>query len=144
MEELGRLGFWLAAGIALAAWIISEGLKERTKERETQATLREMMRLEAEGKLTPETLAYMRARDPLAAAVVDLTKGGGKTSASEVALGVGVFSFFGGVLLGIMTLAVTKSWVVPVIVMPSAWAAGGLIALVIYLVFRKKDPPHGE
>ena len=61
MEDLGELGFWLAVGIALAAWILSSGQKAREKERQKQETLRAL--LTAEGKSTTEILAYMRERD---------------------------------------------------------------------------------
>lgn len=59
MEGLGDLGFWLAVGAVLVALIVSGAWKEREK----QATIRAMMELESEGKLPPETLAYLRERD---------------------------------------------------------------------------------
>jgi len=73
---LGELGFWLAVGIVIAAMIVSGAIKERDKERDRQAMLRDdaektrAMRqtlLEHAGGNMPEVLAYLRERDAAAA-----------------------------------------------------------------------------
>ena len=58
---LGQLGFWLMLGMIIAAGTVSSALKERDKEREKQATLRQL--LEKDGKSMIEVLAYLREKD---------------------------------------------------------------------------------
>jgi hypothetical protein len=62
MEGLGEVGFWLAVGMVITAWILSSGQKERERERQKQETLRAL--LAAEGAKDPtQILAYLRERD---------------------------------------------------------------------------------
>lgn len=116
---LGQLGFWLAAGIIVAAMIVSGAIKQRDRERERQATLRadqeralatHQALLENAGEHMPEVLAYLRERDAAAA-----EKGAAAMARMEAdrrrkrmneprvfaiigAFAVGAFSFFGGVV----------------------------------------------
>jgi len=150
MDDLGELGFWLAAGMALAAWIMSAALKEREKERQKQETLREMMRLEAEGKLTPETLRYMREKDEaerLAAEqqIAREKKEGDRVGAGILAFIVGGLSFLGGVAAFGAVGERTESWQIAVPVMLGIWAAGALLAFLIFRALRgpKKAQPPG-
>src|SRR5215469_11018486 len=73
---LGELGFWLAVGMVIAATIVSGAIKERDRERDSQATLRADLErklatrktlLENAGDNMPEVLAYLRERDAVAA-----------------------------------------------------------------------------
>ena len=80
---LGELGFWLAAGIVVAAMIVAGAIKERDRQaaaRESQAVARESQEkrqatlaalLEKGGGHVPEVLAYLRERDAAAAARAD-------------------------------------------------------------------------
>jgi len=61
MESLGELGFWLAVGIVVAAWILADARKKRDRTHQKQETLRVL--LTAEGQSTPEILAYLRESD---------------------------------------------------------------------------------
>jgi len=61
MEGLGELGFWLAVGIVVAAWIFADARKKRDRAQQKQETLRVL--LTAEGTSTPEILAYLRESD---------------------------------------------------------------------------------
>jgi hypothetical protein len=154
MEGLGNLGFWLAVGIVIAASIIAGGLKERGKERERQATLREMMRLEAEGKLSPETLKYMREKDAaerLAAEQIaaDMRRGAWVLP-GFLAVVVGLLSFMGG--LAIFALPVrmagghtAASLLIAIPAMLAVWVGGLRLAVLIYGALRgwKKAPPSG-
>jgi hypothetical protein len=74
---LGELGFWLAVGMVIAAMIVSGAIKERDRERDSQAMLREDLEgkratrqalLENAGDNMTEVLAYLRERDAVAAA----------------------------------------------------------------------------
>lgn len=150
MEELGRLGFWLAVGIVMAAWIISEALKEREKDRQKQETFREMMRLEAEGKLTPETLRYMREKDEaerLAAErlAAEEKKAGDPVGAGIIAFLVGLISFVGGIGAFSEVGEHTESGQLAVGVLLGVWAVGLFLAVLIYRAIRgrKKAPPPG-
>jgi hypothetical protein len=116
MEKgLGELGFWLAAGIVVAAMIVSGAIKERDRERDRQAMLRadwerkQAMRqtlLENAGQNMPEVLAYLRERDAAAAARADAANAmmsKNKMSQRQQlafvgAFIVGAFSFLGGII----------------------------------------------
>ena len=143
MEDLGELGFWLAVGIVLAAMIVSGAQKERERERQKHDTLRELARLEGEGKLTPETLKYMRERDAAEQHIWREASGLNYSGGAYAAFAIGAFSFFGGVLAAMWASA--ESWHVPVSLMLGIWVGGLLIALVVYFLFRgrKKAPPPG-
>ena len=149
MEDLGELGFWLAVGIILAAGIVSGGRREREKEREKQETLRAMLQLEAEGKLTPETLRYMREKDAaeekLARDMWGMNTSGRSGTAAVVASIVGILAFLGGLLSMGLATKHTESWQVPVSLLFGIWAGGLLVAFLIYCVFRdrKTAPPPG-
>jgi hypothetical protein len=143
MAELGLFGFWLAVGAVLAAGAISSARKERDRERQKHETLREMMRLEAEGKLTPETLAYMRARDAAEVKFMREMLGMNMSAGVYAALAVGFLSFLGGCIAMAVAVDRTKSWEVPVSLGLGIWAAGLLVAFVIYFALRgrKNVPP---
>jgi hypothetical protein len=145
MEDLGELGFWLALGIAAAAMIVSGGRKERERERERQATLREMMRLEAEGKLMPETLAHIRAREAAEHQIWREMMGLNMSGAASAAVAIGFLAFMGGVLSMALASKNSESWYVPVSLLLGIWAGGLAIAFIVYFIFRgrKKAPPPG-
>jgi hypothetical protein len=145
MEDLGLFGFWLAVGAVLAAGAISSARKERDRERQKHETLREMMRLEAEGKLTPETLAYMRARDAAEAKFVREMMGMNMSAGAVAALAIGFLSFMGGCIAMAVAVDRTESWEIPVSLGLGTWAVGLLIAFIIYFAFRgrKNAPPPG-
>ena len=85
MEKgLGELGFWLAAGIVVAAMIVSGAIKERDRERERQATARADLEgrqatrqalVDKAGANMPEVLAYLRWAAAAACAGVFVTAG---------------------------------------------------------------------
>ena len=152
MEELGALGFWLGMGIFLAGSVIASALKERDKEREKQATLRALLT----EKATPEVLEYLREKDAaelkLQRQVSGLDWGGGQP-AGWVAATIGVLAIVAGLLSLIYTSPrrefVNSEWVTtaapgldfplaPVAVMLGIWAAGFVIAALVWMIFRKK------
>jgi hypothetical protein len=91
MEKgLGDLGFWLAVGIVIAAMIVAGAIKERSKERERQATLRALM--EKGGENAAEVLAYLREGDAKRPGKMN----GRQQMAFAGAFMVGIFSFMGG------------------------------------------------
>jgi hypothetical protein len=167
-EGLGELGFWLAAGIVVAAMIVSGGRKEREKEREKQATLRAL--LEGAGENTTEVLAYLREKDAAELKVMrqalglDWGKGIGAAGVIGfivivLAIGAGLVSLIytsprrefvrapadltgAGPQIPPMDLVTTSPLgdfaLAPVGVMMAIWAAGFVIAALIWLVFGKK------
>src|SRR5262245_60835860 len=58
MGDLGEFGFWLAVAAIIVVWSLTSALKDREAERQKQETLRQLLDIEAQGKLTPGTLAY--------------------------------------------------------------------------------------
>ncbi len=137
MEEIARLGFWVAVGIVIAASIIAEAMKEREKHRQKHETFREIMRLEADGKLTPETLKYIRERE---AADQQLAR----ELRAEDKVGAGILAFIVGVLMFVAGLAVV-AFVMRVMGGPSpvslavagaaalaAWVGGVRLAVMTY------------
>jgi Flp pilus assembly protein TadB len=151
MEDLGDLGFWLGVGIVVAAAIIAHGLKEREKERQRQQTLREMMRLEAEGKLTPETLNYMRERDAAEQAERDRERAAGDpVGAGIIAFIVGLISLMAGLAILAVVIRVAGgptavSLLIAVPAMLAIWYGGLRLAVRAYRAIRrpKKPPPPG-
>ena len=145
MEDLGELGFWLALGIVAAAMIVSGARKERERERERQATLREMMRLEAEGKLMPETLEHIRGREAAERQIWREMWGLNMGGAAVAAVAIGSLAFFGGVLSMALASKDAESWYVPVSLLLGIWAGGLAISFIVYFGFRgrKKAPPPG-
>lgn len=152
MEELGELGFWLGLGIFLAAGAIAGALKERGKEREKRAMLRALL----EGKATPEVLEYLREKDAAElkfqrqAAGLDL---GGGTAGGVVAFIVGFLAIGAGLLSliytsprvefanGMATRVVPPGLdfpLAPIAVMIAIWAAGFIIAALIWRFFGQK------
>ena len=147
MEDLGELGFWLAVGIALAAWILSSGQKEREKVRQKQETLRAL--LTAESKNTSEILAYMREKDAAEQAERDRDRQWEKTWGRQVLAGVmalmaGILSFLVSVRALNMAGDQTQSWPVAVVLLVP-FAVGALIAFLVYVLIRGKKhvPPPG-
>lgn len=152
MEELGEFGFWLAVGLVVAAMIVAGAQKERDKEREKQATVRVL--LEKEGGSTAEVLAYLRERDAAElqfqrqALGLEWDKG---ISASGV---VGVVVIVLAIVAGFVSLTFTSprrdllhtleqspsglATLTPVAVMLAIWAAGFVIAALIWWAFGKK------
>jgi hypothetical protein len=150
MEGLGAFGFWLAVGVVIAAAIVSGGRKEREREREKQETLRELARLEADGKLTPETLAYVREKDAadryLMREALGLTMFDGPGAVVGMsAIIVGVLAFIGGLIAMGLGSERTDSWFVPLALMFVIWAGGFFIAWLIVRLSRdrKNGPPPG-
>lgn len=147
MEDLGELGFWLAVGIVVAAWILSDARKERDKARHSQETLRAL--LTAEGKNTTEILAYMRERDAaeqkreadLWVATNDAVRKGLRVL---VALIAGFVSFLVSVRALNGAGDQTQSWPVAVVLL-GPFAVGALIAFLVYILIRGKKnvPPPG-
>jgi ABC-type transport system involved in cytochrome bd biosynthesis fused ATPase/permease subunit len=147
MEDLGDLGFWLAAGIVVAAAITAHGLKEREKERQKQETLRAL--LTAEGKSTTEILAYMRERDAAEQAERDRDRQWEKTWGRRVF--AGVVAFVGGMISFLVSVRAlnlagdqTQSWPVAVVLLVP-FAVGALVAFLVYILIRGKKnvPPPG-
>src|SRR5690606_14556207 len=147
MEDLGDLGFWLAAGIVVAAAIMAHGLKEREKERQKQETLRAL--LTVEGKNTTEILAYMRERDAAEQAERDREKeAGDPVGAGIVAFIVGLISFVGGLAVLAVIIRVAGgptpvSLLIAIPVMLAIWYGGLRLAFLTWrgLRGRKKAPP---
>ena len=152
MEDLGDLGFWLAVGIIIAASIMAGAVKERGKERERQATIREMMRLEAEGKLSPETLKHIREKDTAerlaAEQVAREMKAGAWIVPGLLAFIVGFLSFAIGltVFALIVRMAGGPTAIALLLAVPSmlaAWFGGLRLAIFIYRALRgRKKAPH--
>jgi ABC-type transport system involved in cytochrome bd biosynthesis fused ATPase/permease subunit len=147
MEDLGELGFWLAVGIVLAAWILSSGQKEREKERQKQETLRAL--LTTEGKSTTEIVAYMRESDAAeqkreADLQVAMNKAGRKLLAIFAAVMAGIVSFLVSVRALNGAGDQTQSWPVAVVLI-GPFAVGALIAFLVYVLIRGKKnvPPPG-
>ncbi len=152
MEDLGELGFWLAAGMVVAALIVAHGLKEREKERQKQETLRAL--LTTEGKSTTEILAYMRERDAADAAREHAIWVASQVSTRKIlavaaAFVAGVASFLASV--AILNRAtggagdVTHQWPVAVGLILGPIAVGILLAVLVYVLVRGKKnvPPPG-
>ena len=156
---LAQLGFWLAAGIVVAAMIVSGAIKARDRERDSQATARAIQEqrqaarqalLENAGDNITEVLAYLREKDAAAAAKAEAGWRRMKTDqrrgrAFAAAIVVGVFSFMGG-LITFMTLQspspAPTGWaaVVAVGIMLGIWAAGLIIAALIWSLLGR--PKH--
>jgi hypothetical protein len=154
MDDLGDLGFWLAVGIVIAATIVAGALKERAKESERQATIREMMRLEAEGKLTPETFKYLREKDEAerlaAEQVARDMKGGDWVVPGFLAFIVGVLSFVVGLVILPLVIRLAGgptavSLLIGIPAMLAVWVGGLRLAVLTYRALRgrKKAPPSG-
>lgn len=143
MEGLGELGFWLAVGASLVALIMSGGRKEREK----QVTLRRMMELEAEGKLTPQTLAYLREKDAAEEKLERESWGLNMTARQELAFAaafvVVLIAFLGG--LTAFVIPETQG-IASIGLMLTIWAAGLVIAWLIWRFSReqKNVTPPGE
>lgn len=149
MEDLGELGFWLAAGIALAAWILSTARTVQTVIREKQATIREIMRLEAEGKSAPETLKYLREKDAAEQAERDRDRQWEKIWGRRVLAGVAAFiAGIAGFLISVRALNVvdgqTQSWP-SLVVLLVPFVVAALAAFLVYILIRGKKnvPPPG-
>jgi len=147
MEGLGELGFWLAVGITLAAWILSSGQKEREKERQKQETLRAL--LTAEGKSTTEIVAYMRERDAAeqkreADVQAAMNKAKRKLLAIFAAVVAGIVSFLVSVRALNGAGDQTQSWPFALVLL-GPFAVGALIAFLVYVLIRSKKnvPPPG-
>lgn len=140
MEELGELGFWLAAGAVIVALIVRGWLKERDK----QAMLRDMMRMESGGNVS-EILAYLRERDEAEQKLTRQMWGVGWSRADAVglvALLVGVAAFIGGLISLALMSERTDSGLAPIAVMAGFWVAGGLIAwLIVRMAGDRKNGP---
>jgi len=147
--DLGELGFWLAAGIALAAWILSTARTVQTGIREKQATIREIMRLEAEGKSAPETLKYLREQDAAYQAERDRDRQWEKVWGRRVLAGIG--AFIAAVVVFLVTIRIfngagvqPQSWqALIVLVLP--FVTAGFSAFLVYILIRGKKnvPPPG-
>jgi hypothetical protein len=155
-EGLAALGFWLAVGVAVAATIVSGARKEQEKEREKQATLRAL--LEKGGENTPEVLAYLREKDAAEErrAHNAWIAMGGNMSPREVVGFVGAFmvmmlAMIGGLIaLGELSQPpfllpgaepATRDPLValaPVGVMFGVWAAGFVIAWLVWRLSRER------
>jgi hypothetical protein len=147
MEELARMGFWLAVGIVIAASIIAGALKERDKERQRQETLRAL--LAAEGKNTSEIIAYMREKDAAEQAERDRDRQWEKTWGRQVLAGVmalmaGIVSFFISVRALNEAGDQTQSWPDAVVLL-GPFAVGSLVGFLVYVMIRGKKnvPPPG-
>lgn len=153
MEDIARGAFWLAVGIVIAAAIIADALKKRAREHETQVTLREMMRLEAEGKSAPETLKYIRERDEadrLAAAQAATETSGDRVGAFILAFIVGLVSFVAGLAVFALPIRAmggptTLSVLISVVALLIVWVGGGRLAVLTYrtMLGRKKEREKG-
>ena len=145
--DLGELGFWLAAGIIVAAAITAHGLKERERERQKQETLRAL--LTAEGKNASDILAYMREKDAAEQAERDRDRQWEKVWGRRVLAGVAAFvAGIAGFLISVRALNgaddQTQTWpVLAVLLVP--FAVGGLLAFLVYVLIRGKKnvPPPG-
>jgi hypothetical protein len=150
VENLGELGFWLAVGAVVAAWIVSSGLKEREKERQKQETFRALLTAEgAEGRNTTEILAYMRERDAVeekreGELQVSRNKAVRKLLAVLAGLAAGAVAFLVSVRAFNVAGDQTQSWPVAVVLLVP-FAAGALVALLVYVLIRGKKnvPPPG-
>jgi ABC-type transport system involved in cytochrome bd biosynthesis fused ATPase/permease subunit len=147
MEGLGELGFWLAVGITLAAWILSSGQREREKERQKQETLRAL--LTAESKSATEIIAYMRESDAAeqqreAYLQVEMNKAGRKLLRIFAAVIAGIVSFLVSVRALNGAGDQTQSWPVAVVLI-GPFAVGALVAFLVYILIRGKKnvPPPG-
>jgi ABC-type transport system involved in cytochrome bd biosynthesis fused ATPase/permease subunit len=147
MEDLGELGFWLAMGVIVAAWILSNAGKERDKARQKQEMLRAL--LTAEGKNTTEILAYLRESDAAeqkreADVQVAMNKAGRKLLAIFAAVIVGIVSFLVSVRALNGAGDQTQSWPVAVVLL-GPFAVGLLVAFLVYFLIRGKKnvPPPG-
>lgn len=145
MNDLGEFGFWLAGGAVVIAMIWSGARKERDKERQKQETFRMLAQLEADGKLTPETLKYMRERDAVEHHIVREMSGATISPGAIAGLVVGVLSVVGGLISWGATYKQGQPWQVQVGVMFGVWAGGLLLAFALHFLFRnrKKDTPPG-
>src|SRR5262245_36203297 len=138
MEDLGELGFWLAAGIALTAWILTSAQKERDKAREKQETIRAL--LTGEGKNTTEILAYLRERDAAEQKRehylwVASNEAGRKLLAVLAGLIAGVVVFAIGVRIVNGAEVIGPLGFIPLV-------AGPLAAFLVYILVRgKKNVP---
>jgi Flp pilus assembly protein TadB len=144
MEDLGDLGFWLAAGIVAAAAIVAHGLKEREKERQKQETFRALLTAEgAESRNTTEILAYMRERDAIEQKREDdlraaSNRGVRKVLAVLAGLIAGVVVFLIGVRIANGADISGPVGLAPLVV-------GPLVAFLVYILIRGKKnvPPPG-
>ena len=141
MEGLGQLGFWLAAGAVIVALIMRTWLRERDK----QASLREMMNMAAGDKVT-EVLAYLREKDAadrqLQREMAGLTwfddVNWQRTRAVLAAIAVAVAAFVGGLIAGTVASETTELKFVPFGTTIAVWLAGVIIAWRIVRSSRHK------
>jgi hypothetical protein len=146
MEGLGELGFWLAAGAVVVALTMRTWLRERDK----QAFLRDVMKMEGEGKVT-EVLAYLREKDAADRKLqremsgIDWWNGLDWRRMRRVvaAIVVAMAAFVGGLIAGYLMSEGGKPAPVPLGVMVAIWGAGGVIAWRIVRSSRnqKNDSP---
>ena len=145
--DLGELGFWLAVGIVVAAWILSSGQKERERERQKQETLRAL--LAADGKNATEILAYMREKDAAEQAERDRDRQWEKIWGRRVLAGIA--AFLAGVVVFFLTVRVfngagvqPQSWQALVVLL-TPFVVSFPIAYIVYVLVRGKKnvPPPG-
>jgi hypothetical protein len=147
MENLGELGFWLAVGAVVAAWILSNGQKEREKHRQRQETLRTILTLE--GKDTADILAYLREND-----TAEQKREGDRRMAVNRAVRTALTAF-AALVAAVAAFLVTvrvfnghgvqpQSWQALVVLL-APFAVGALAAFFVYVLIRGKKnvPPPG-
>jgi hypothetical protein len=147
-EGLGQLGFWLMAGMIVAATIVAGAIRQRDKEREKQATLRAL--LEREGTAVTEVLAYLREKDAAEAAEAarerarsDETMKRWKRT-SKVAFGI--FAFAAGIYafaaLRFGLFHGSGSVLIPLVAMFGIWGLGVLVGWPRWRSAKQKNDPH--
>jgi hypothetical protein len=142
MEGLGALGFWLMLGMVLAAGTVTRGLKERDKERESQALLRAL--LDKDGKTVTEVLAYLREKDEADRKLLRQLSGlDWRWPSGTRAVVMAILAFAGVFVSGWLAGAALGFWLrsgpVPFVVMFGIWAVAPVVAWWVWRSNRQKN-----
>jgi len=146
--DLGALGFWLMIGMIIAASIVKDGLKERGKEHETQATLRAL--LEKDGESVTAVLTYLRERDAAQAAVgarIRAESAATRRRLKPVAMGTLAFIgvIVGGYLVGVsLHFALGSDSRIPGIPLFGSFAAAPIVAWLVWRSGKQKNDAHPD